>query len=622
MGRNPKLGRLAFCYLPSIYLQGVENDLEDKAGRWNDDGCSKLRPSVCKKDKEVLPPTTASSGDCASGWTSFHTSCYQFESESPQSWDSAQSRCQQSGGNLVTVNDNVEQAFLTSQLTSIVNGDMYWIGLSDTNEPGTYEWVDGQPVQYSNWDNEQPDPTTGDCVAMASGKIGAGLWSGIPCGESHAYVCEKLKPGYTPVPGDVPVTSPSDNGCSAGWTGYGNNCFREYEQLGDYDRKTWTQAEEYCKNMGGHLASFHSNEEELYVIDNIGTDNWWDGFWIGLNDQETESGFKWSDGSAVSYTRWNDGEPNDAENEDCVEMFFSTESGWNDVDCDRRRNWICKIPKDITPVTLPPPITATKSGVCHSSLDWYLYDESCYYFSDPSDSINGRQGWSDARSYCYFNGGDLVSIHSVDEQRFIHQMQQESSWIGIREYGAGNTYEWSDGTPVDYVNWAEGEPNDSNGEEQCAEMRKGDGSWNDLNCGDRLTFVCRKYVGAPLPTHDPTSPTSGNCPSGFMEYGGKCYSFNGEDAGDIIDWYGARDRCRAQDSFGGDLVTIHSQELQAFLTSNLRDIRYSMWIGLSDTIDEQRYRWTDGSPVNYYNWNSGEPNGGDQVRSYLMNLSY
>ena len=48
-----------------------------------------------------------------------------------------------------------------------------------------------------------------------------------------------------------------------------------------------------------------------------------DRFWIGLSTLSTTSSlsFVWSDGSPVSYTNWNSGEPNNFYGqENCVEM--------------------------------------------------------------------------------------------------------------------------------------------------------------------------------------------------------------------------------------------------------------------------------------------------------------
>ena len=50
--------------------------------------------------------------------------------------------------------------------------------------------------------------------------------------------------------------------------------------------------------------------------------------WIGLSKRE--SGFGWTDGSALAYINWAAGEPNNWEGsqEDCVEMFSN--GYWND----------------------------------------------------------------------------------------------------------------------------------------------------------------------------------------------------------------------------------------------------------------------------------------------------
>ena len=44
-------------------------------------------------------------------------------------------------------------------------------------------------------------------------------------------------------------------------------------------------------------------------------------FWIGLSQLLFSTGFSWSDGSPVSFTNWNAGEPNNVNNEYCAEMF-------------------------------------------------------------------------------------------------------------------------------------------------------------------------------------------------------------------------------------------------------------------------------------------------------------
>ena len=48
----------------------------------------------------------------------------------------------------------------------------------------------------------------------------------------------------------------------------------------------------------------------------------------------------------MEYTNWERGEPNDSGGtEECVESFLNPGRGWNDLDCNGPRHWICRIPK-------------------------------------------------------------------------------------------------------------------------------------------------------------------------------------------------------------------------------------------------------------------------------------
>ena len=66
--------------------------------------------------------------------------------------------------------------------------------------------------------------------------------------------------------------------------------------------------------------------------------------WLGGNDQTVEGSFQWVDGSAWDWTNWHSGEPNQAGNEDCVEMGARGEGEWNDRNCANTFPFICAIP--------------------------------------------------------------------------------------------------------------------------------------------------------------------------------------------------------------------------------------------------------------------------------------
>ena len=50
-------------------------------------------------------------------------------------------------------------------------------------------------------------------------------------------------------------------------------------------------------------------------------------------------------------------------------------------------------------------------------------------------------------------------------------------------------YKWSDGSAVDYTNWADNEPNNYKGNEDCVvyDYRN---KWNDMNCYSTQDYIC------------------------------------------------------------------------------------------------------------------------------------
>uniref|UniRef100_A0A668S685 C-type lectin domain-containing protein n=1 Tax=Oreochromis aureus TaxID=47969 RepID=A0A668S685_OREAU len=83
------------------------------------------------------------------------------------------------------------------------------------------------------------------------------------------------------------------------------------------------------------------------------------------------------------------------------------------------------------------------------------------------------------------------------------------------------------------------------------------------------------------------------CEEGWEQHGGKCYYFSTNKSS----WNESRDDCRAK---GGDLVKIDSM-----MTAH----EDKFWIGLTDSAEQGRWLWVDGSPLNksLSYWNDNEP---------------
>lgn len=68
-------------------------------------------------------------------------------------WTSAQAVCQSYGGNLAVINSEAENQFLAS----VIPLSSAWIGCSDLASEGNFQWVNGDPLTYTNWYAGQPN---------------------------------------------------------------------------------------------------------------------------------------------------------------------------------------------------------------------------------------------------------------------------------------------------------------------------------------------------------------------------------------------------------------------------------------------------------------------------------
>jgi hypothetical protein len=106
--------------------------------------------------------------------------------------------------------------------------------------------------------------------------------------------------------------------------------------------------------------------------------------------------------------------------------------------------------------------------------------------------------WPAAEAEAEAMGGTLAIVRNAAEQEWIYSKfgdfggTGQGLWIGLHRIEPGGKFIWVDGTPLDYTNWAGGEPNNVGERENCAQMRwdpGAPGTWNDLNESDHLNAV-------------------------------------------------------------------------------------------------------------------------------------
>lgn len=120
--------------------------------------------------------------------------------------------------------------------------------------------------------------------------------------------------------------------------------------------------------------------------------------------------------------------------------------------------------------------------------DWKKYNNKCYYISPQRMTKN----WDKSKKDCEDRGAHLVIINSQDEQDFVSRFY-DRIWIGLSDKNAESNWTWVDGTHLMGDGfWQDGEPNDDHGFEDCVEVSRGGGGWNDMPCSSRLSWVCEE----------------------------------------------------------------------------------------------------------------------------------
>ncbi|XP_055006938.1 ladderlectin-like [Boleophthalmus pectinirostris] len=117
-----------------------------------------------------------------------------------------------------------------------------------------------------------------------------------------------------------------DPGCADGWSKFGSRCFKFLN-----DKRTWTEAEKSCHDLGANLPSIHSLEESNFIKDLINSATGGDNHaWIGGSDAVQEGKWFWSDGTRWDYTSWLVNEPNNEQGHEHCAAYWSG-GLWNDA---------------------------------------------------------------------------------------------------------------------------------------------------------------------------------------------------------------------------------------------------------------------------------------------------
>uniref|UniRef100_A0A672GKU0 Mannose receptor C-type 1 n=1 Tax=Salarias fasciatus TaxID=181472 RepID=A0A672GKU0_SALFA len=442
-------------------------------GYWNDINCGLEFPSICKRSSHsintTMVPTTVPKAGCAPEWLSFQSKCYKIVTgKDNKNWQDARKYCHDQGGNLVSILNDREQAFLTTQMLHH-NQDL-WIGMNDVNWEMHFVWTDGRAIKYTNWAKGHPTSALNGRYSMEEparsfyiSKI-TGQWKVEDCNANLGFICKRNGDSQIAV---APTTVPPN-----AFYKLGNDSYKLVAQ-----KMRWDEARRQCQADDADLASIVNPVTQAYITLQISKLN--QSVWIGLNNN-SGGRFKWVDNWPLSYTFWGRNEPK--HNYGCV--YVDVDKLWKTAPCTNTYYSLCKKSTDIAP-TEPPQLP----GRCPESKDnsWIPFRGHCYSFFT-SESVN----WPFASVECLKLGASLLSIQDPAENLFIQQNLEllhdgaKSFWIGL--YKTNNDdWMWIDNTVVDYTNWKKEMPKS----DTCVLINSDSGQWSTNSCRRYSAFICK-----------------------------------------------------------------------------------------------------------------------------------
>ena len=288
-------------------------------------------------------------------------------------WFEAYEICESIGGYLATIIHPYEQTVIADLIYdennktpagTWLNQYGYWLGgIKNTNG---WEWITGEKIEWFKWDTKQPTNEAysiflgitalgnwHDCVYTHNGETGLKMicewdldivetehyfteWTTVTevscfndgeesrlcthCGLKETRTLDQLEHSFSFNEANG-ITS-----CAhCGAVKYDGRIYKIFEK-----QLSWYSAYSYCENMGGHLATITSAEEQTFIETYMKSISFDADVWIGLYSDGQK--WNWVTEEEYSYTHWESNRP------DCSgsQEFFAQLNGryfgqWNDL---------------------------------------------------------------------------------------------------------------------------------------------------------------------------------------------------------------------------------------------------------------------------------------------------
>ncbi|KAK3090894.1 hypothetical protein FSP39_015541 [Pinctada imbricata] len=268
------------------------------------------------------------------GWVQRGNYCYLFRDQK-QNFSNAVAECESFSADILMP----KSIDIINDVTSICS-EKIWIGLNGADDSeflGDFRWVDGTALNYTNWKDGEEFDEEKLCAFMNDSQHTE--WEVDKCShKEYPFLCQKLN---------------VEDQCLTNWTRSPNSdvCYHEMG-LG-----TFSLATDNCSSINAEIV-MPKTEEENIILAKILENRQISDIYIGLELDSTRRSFRWQDGTALSFTNWDDGNHEywygvASYISTCVSMSKSRNFSWYDsINCFDQNTIMCqcKLPiKDIPP---------------------------------------------------------------------------------------------------------------------------------------------------------------------------------------------------------------------------------------------------------------------------------